>query len=85
MLLRRSCCLNQVKDTNLKAIHNTGLVVSSADLLFESGQRYKFESNSQQHVNTNYSSGSCLNQVKDTNLKAIHNLQMDGFCSEQAV
>ncbi len=42
-------------------------------MLFESGQRYKFESNSQLVGDSNAISLRCLNQVKDTSLKAIHN------------
>ena len=37
-------------------------------------QRYKFESNSQLHRDTQARLGSCVIRYKDTNLKAIHNV-----------
>ena len=45
----------------------------STDLLLQSVQRYKFESNSQRISSLATAPASCCNQYKDTNLKAIHN------------
>ena len=49
--------------------------------LYESSQRYKFESKSQPSSRINTPALSCMNLVKDTSLKANHNLdcQMDGL------
>ena len=44
------------------------------DKLLQSVQRYKFESNSQRRSERLCGRGSCCNQYKDTNLKAIHNI-----------
>ena len=54
-------------------------------VLFESGQRYKFESNSQHLSVLCVVSISCLNQVKDTSLKAIHNCLSSCISSRSAV
>ena len=40
-------------------------------------QRYKFESNSQLRDRTNLNESGCLLQSKDTNLKAIHNMDAE--------
>ena len=94
-----SCCFQSVKDTNLKANHNTvvkwekmSCVVFSRSkiriwkqittpfldpdlrhLLFSVGQRYEFESKSQQVMIEGPAVVSCFQSVKDTNLKANHN------------
>ena len=66
-------CSHYVKDTNLKAIHNTKSRKVKLQKLFPLCQRYKFESNSQRTTNTTTIPIDCSHYVKDTNLKAIHN------------
>ena len=44
-------CIIRYKDTNLKAIHNSGTVLNNWHRLYYPIQRYKFESNSQQYYN----------------------------------
>ena len=48
--------------------------------LLQSVQRYKFESNSQLRAGKEKLDAGCCNQYKDTNLKAIHNQQMNCNC-----
>ena len=74
LLIEHSSCCNQYKDTNLKAIHNQHPFIRLVNGLLQSVQRYKFESNSQQLLTTPKLRYCCCNQYKDTNLKAIHNM-----------
>ena len=95
-----SSCFRYVKDTILKAIHNSGaeandgcIVVSDMSKiqfwkqfttvykatkkkneLFQICQRYNFESNSQHKTPYRRTRIGCFRYVKDTILKAIHNL-----------
>ena len=73
----KSDCFRYVKDTNLKANHNKRLPSFLRKLLFSIRQRYKFESKSQQHKVAQQVVVNCFRYVKDTNLKANHNLGRD--------
>ena len=92
-------CINQYKNTNLKANHNTkehGVILCVAvstntkiqiwkqittkertfkqhGMLYQPIQKYKFESKSQQLIMTIWRTLGCINQYKNTNLKANHN------------
>ena len=96
-------CINQYKNTNLKANHNCsfapmwyaaavstntkiqiwkqittkGEFIFEADQLYQPIQKYKFESKSQPVGATEIKFVGCINQYKNTNLKANHNLR---FC-----
>ena len=67
-------CITRYKDTNLKAIHNTPTPVINVFKLYYTIQRYKFESNSQPAAEKIRGRGGCITRYKDTNLKAIHNV-----------
>ena len=99
-LCRCSCCINQYKNTNLKANHNvidvwaqrTPAVSTNTKIqiwkqittcscevwktseLYQPIQKYKFESKSQPSLLFTANSSCCINQYKNTNLKANHNL-----------
>ena len=66
-------CFWYVKDTILKAIHNTACGIPLRCRLFLICQRYNFESNSQRAIESLNKIASCFWYVKDTILKAIHN------------
>ena len=92
-------CINQYKNTNLKANHNQAAINNAMDgavstntkiqiwkqittkmptmllmsRLYQPIQKYKFESKSQPLFRHNPKSHSCINQYKNTNLKANHN------------
>ena len=66
-------CFRYVKDTILKANHNSLLQPCAAILLFPICQRYNFESKSQQRACSLKSLRGCFRYVKDTILKANHN------------
>ena len=96
-------CINQYKNTNLKANHNchllakhvlsavstntkiqiwkqittVGLWVYYCKKLYQPIQKYKFESKSQPRPWKPRYSPSCINQYKNTNLKANHNCRMN--------
>ena len=77
--------MNQVKDTILKANHNQPIYVRSNKKLYESSQRYNFESKSQLIHQRVDQKARCMNQVKDTILKANHNALFAFLQSEFAV
>ena len=94
-----SCCINQYKNTNLKANHNRGrnrhitawavstntkiqiwkqittqgYVKTCPQQLYQPIQKYKFESKSQPKQSAETQGLRCINQYKNTNLKANHN------------
>ena len=67
-------CFRYVKDTILKANHNNFKHVRDFIKLFSICQRYNFESKSQHSYENDKSSIYCFRYVKDTILKANHNL-----------
>ncbi len=68
------CCFRYVKDTFLKAIHNKLPKQNFLMLLFPICQRYIFESYSQPPPLPSVRKLRCFRYVKDTFLKAIHNI-----------
>ena len=75
-ILRQRGCIIKYKDTNLKAIHNKWRLEQLRIALYYQIQRYKFESNSQRIGGDTLKRGRCIIKYKDTNLKAIHNIQL---------
>ena len=69
------CCIIRYKDTNLKAIHNWTPSRPTPSTLYYPIQRYKFESNSQLFIGCKSIGHRCIIRYKDTNLKAIHNIE----------
>ena len=67
------CCINQYKNTNLKANHNHLGYFRMTDKLYQPIQKYKFESKSQHKCSGRRRQYCCINQYKNTNLKANHN------------
>ena len=66
-------CFQWFKGTNLKANHNNWGDIAPGSKLFPMVQRYKFESKSQQFTSASFTSNSCFQWFKGTNLKANHN------------
>ena len=105
------CCINQYKNTNLKANHNwrwftvviyravstnTKIQIwkqittcrprpGTALTLYQPIQKYKFESKSQHKFAFIQMDYGCINQYKNTNLKANHNLFEDELRGRLAV
>ena len=69
-------CVWYVKDTNLKANHNSFIVRYFRFWLCLICQRYKFKSKSQHNHYHITHVGDCVWYVKDTNLKANHNVHI---------
>ena len=104
-------CINQYKNTNLKANHNTMArdirkfqavstntkiqiwkqITTKIDIecfvpmLYQPIQKYKFESKSQRPVLQMLLNSGCINQYKNTNLKANHNLNQERLRETLAV
>ncbi len=68
-------CVRYVKDTILRAIHNMNERNDVMLKLCEICQRYNLESYSQQQVAAFAALYSCVRYVKDTILRAIHNIE----------
>ena len=71
--IRKMCCFQWFKGTNLKANHNLPTFWTFKTLLFPMVQRYKFESKSQPFVTRLEIATRCFQWFKGTNLKANHN------------
>ena len=67
-------CFRYVKDTILKANHNPYQSTLHVKQLFPICQRYNFESKSQPKLSEEDIKINCFRYVKDTILKANHNL-----------
>ena len=74
-------CFRPIKDTILKANHNRTFRRFIFTLVFQTYQRYNFESKSQQAHDGYNTAGRCFRPIKDTILKANHNIAFD-YCSE---
>ena len=111
VLFRQTSCINQYKNTNLKANHNglravpaglpavstntkiqiwkqittAGLSVCFCLVLYQPIQKYKFESKSQPLTSSYRHWNSCINQYKNTNLKANHNDKLARIFDGRAV
>ena len=72
-----ACCFRYVKDTILKANHNVEIYNSGITQLFPICQRYNFESKSQPFFDAGNVGAGCFRYVKDTILKANHNLPIN--------
>ena len=70
----RFWCFRPIKDTILKANHNAALHLLAEIKVFQTYQRYNFESKSQQALGNVTDNGWCFRPIKDTILKANHNL-----------
>ena len=78
-------CINQYKNTNLKANHNADEQTKKLVKLYQPIQKYKFESKSQLKSAPCRTGSSCINQYKNTNLKANHNSAVPMPVPRQAV
>ena len=66
-------CFRPIKDTILKANHNFNTTGIIGNKVFQTYQRYNFESKSQLVPRLINSVNRCFRPIKDTILKANHN------------
>ena len=72
-------CFRPIKDTILKANHNTEAVRGGVTMVFQTYQRYNFESKSQLPYFIKHQNERCFRPIKDTILKANHNTAAAGI------
>ena len=68
-----TCCFQWFKDTNLKANHNTVLLLSSFPRVVSNGSKILIWKQITTGASPGYLNKSCFQWFKDTNLKANHN------------
>ena len=66
-------CFRPIKDTILRANHNYRLLGISLCEVFQTYQRYNFESKSQHSRHVSFYTPWCFRPIKDTILRANHN------------
>ena len=72
-LIRSMRCFRPIKDTILRANHNKLSQQEKEKKVFQTYQRYNFESKSQPPVATSNPLSRCFRPIKDTILRANHN------------
>ena len=66
-------CFRPTKDTILRANHNAVMLTYQGGGVFQTYQRYNFESKSQRTNNVSRTVSRCFRPTKDTILRANHN------------